>query len=161
MALRKGRLVSTTMGCAWKYGQSFLVATRRANAAWSRWLYRVSALAKDLLTKNTGLLFLFLSSLNRAALTETSKTAKHTKSVSPTSGLVTTRGSARYCLIDVRALSHSPFHPTWLALLMVEKNDFRRYVNQEMNCPRATNRPISCCTPFLEVGAGDFKIALS
>ena len=30
-----------------------------------------------------------------------------------------------------------------------------------MNCPRAANRPVSCYTPFLELGAGDSKIALS
>ena len=34
--LRKGRSVNTTMGCAWKYGQSFLAAIRRAKAACSR-----------------------------------------------------------------------------------------------------------------------------
>ena len=34
--LRRGRSVSTTMGCAWKYGQSFLAAIRRAKAACSR-----------------------------------------------------------------------------------------------------------------------------
>ena len=84
------------MGCAWKYGRNFLVATGRANAACSRWLYRVSVSAKDLLTKNTGLYFLFSSSLNRAALTETTETTKYTKSVSLASGLARTRGSVRY-----------------------------------------------------------------
>ena len=34
--LRRGKSVSTTMGCAWKYGRSFLVAIRRAKAACSR-----------------------------------------------------------------------------------------------------------------------------
>ena len=34
--LRRGRSVSTTMGCAWKYGWSFLAAIRRAKAASSR-----------------------------------------------------------------------------------------------------------------------------
>ena len=125
MVLRRGRSISTTMGCAWKYVRSFLVATRRASATCSRWLYRVSTSAKDLLTKNTGLCFLFSSSLNRAALTETSETAKYTKSVSPASGLARTEGSRRYCLIAVRALSHSSFHLAWLAPLRVTKNDFR------------------------------------
>ena len=111
--------------------------------------------------KNTGLFFIFSSSLNRAVLTETSKTAKYTKSVSPASGLARTRGSARYCLIVVRALSHSSFHPVWLAPLRVIMNGFRRSVNREMNCPRATNRPVNYCNPFLEAGAGDSKIALS
>ena len=129
MVLQRGRSVSTTMGCAWKYGRSFLVATRRANVACSRWLYQVSTSTKDLLTKNTGLCFLFSSSLNRAALTETSETAKYIKSVSSASELARIRGSARYCLIVVRALSHSSFHPTWLAPLRVTKNDFRRSVN--------------------------------
>ena len=100
------------MGCAWKYRRSFLVATWRANVACSRWLYWVSESAKELLTKNTGLCFLFSSSLNRAVLTETSKTAKYTKSVSLASGLARTGGFARYCLIVVTALSHFSFHPT-------------------------------------------------
>ena len=84
------------MGCAWKYGRSFFVATWRANAAYSRWLYPISALAKDLLTKNTGPYFLFSSSLNRAALTETSETAKYMKSVSPAVGLARIGGSTSY-----------------------------------------------------------------
>ena len=112
------------MRCAWKYGQSFLVATRRANAACSRWLYRVSASTKDLLTKNTSLCFLFSFSLNRAALTETSETAKYTKSVSPALGLAKTGGSARYCLIAMMVLSHSSFHSAWLVPLRVTKNGF-------------------------------------
>ena len=149
------------MGCAWKYRQSFLVATRRANAACSRWLYLVSKSTKDLLTKNIGLCFLFSSSLNRATLTETSETAKYTKSVSHASGVARTGGSTRYYLIAMRALSHSSFHPAWLAPLRVTKNGFRRYLNREMNRPRAANQPVSCCTPFLEAGAGDSKIALS
>ena len=161
MVPRRRKSVSITMGCAWKYGRSFLVATRKANAACSRWLYRVSVSAKDLLMKNVGLCFLFSSSLNRAALIETSKTTKYTKSVSPASELARTGGSTRYCLIAVRALSHSSFHPVRLASLRVAKNGFRRSVNREMNRPRVANRLVSCCTPFLEAGAGDSKIALS
>ena len=161
MVQRKGRSVSTTVGRAWKYERSFLVATRRANSACSRWLYRVSTSTKDLLTKNTGLYFLFSSSLNRATLTETSEIAKYTKSVSPASGLTRTEGSTRYCLIVVRALSHSSFHLAWLAPLRVTKNDFRRSVNREMNRPKEANRLVNCYTPFLEAGAGDSKIALS
>ena len=149
------------MGCAWKYVRSFFVATWRANVACSRWLYWVSASAKDLLTKNTGLCFLFSSSLNRASLIETSETSKYTKSVLPALGLERTGGFERYCLIVVRASSHSSFHPTWLAPLRVTKNDFRQSVNREMNRLRAANRPVNCCTPYLEAGAGDSKIALS
>ena len=149
------------MGCALKYGRSFFVATRGANAACSRWLYRVSASAKDLLEKNTGLCFLFSYSLNRATLTKTSETARYTKSVSPTSRLARIGGSARYCLIAVRASSHSSSHPARLAPLRVAKNDFRRSVNREMNYSRAANRPVNCCIPLLEAGAGDFRIALS
>ena len=55
----------------------------------------VSTLAKDLLTKNTGLWFLSSHSLNRMALTATSETAKYMKRVSPASGLASTGGSAR------------------------------------------------------------------
>ena len=161
MVLQKGRSVSTTMGCAWNYGRSFLVATRRANASYSRWIYWVSESAKDLLTKNTSLCFLFSSSLNRAALNETSETTKYMKSVSPTSRLARTRGSTRYCLTVVRASSHSSFNPAGLAPLRVVKNDFRRSINGEMNFPCAANRPVNCCTPFLEARAGDCKIALS
>ena len=149
------------MGCALKYGRSFFVATRRANATYSRWLYWVFASAKDLLTKNTGLYFLFSYSLNRAELIETSETARYTKSVSPDSGLARTRGSARYCLIAVRASSHSSFHSARLAPLRVAKNGFGRSVNREMNRPRAANRPVNYCTSFLEAGAGDSRIALS
>ena len=159
--LQRGRSVSTTMGCALMYGQSFFIATRRANAICSRWLYRVSAFAKDLLTKIMGLCFLFSYSLNRATLTKTSETAKYTKSVSLASGLVRTGGSVRYCLIAMRSSSHSSFHPAWLAPLRVTKNGFRRFVNLEMNRPRVANQPINCYTPFLEVGAKDSKIALS
>ena len=103
------------MGCAWKYGRSFLVATERANAAYSRWMYRVSASAKDLLTKNTGLCFLFSSSLNRAALIDTYEIAKYTKSVSPALGLVRIGGSTRYRLTAMR-LYHIPhsIRPGWL-----------------------------------------------
>ena len=67
----------------------------------------VSESAKNLLTKNTGLCFLFSSSLNKAALIETSETVKYTKSVLSASRLASTKGSARYCLIVVRASSHS------------------------------------------------------
>ena len=114
--------------------------------------------AKDLLTKNTGLWFLFSSSLNRVALIETSKTTKYTKSVSVASRLARIGGFVRYCLIAVRALSHSLFHPAWLASFRVTKNGFRRSVNREMNRLRAANRPVSCYTPFLEAGARDSKI---
>ena len=161
MVLRRGRPVSTTIGCAWKYGRSFFVATRKANVACSRWLYRVSTSAKDLLTKNTGLYFLLSSSLNKAALIETFETARYMKSVSPASGLARTGGYARYCLIVMKASSHSSFHPARLAPLRVAKNVFRRSRNREMNRPRAANRPINCCTSFLEAGAGDSRIALS
>ena len=149
------------MGCAWKYGRSFFIATRRANAAYLRWLYRVSASAKGFMTKNTGLCFLFLSSLNRATLIETSETARYKKSVLPASRLARTGGSTRYCLIAVRASSHSLFHPARLAPLRVAKNSFRRSVNRDMNHPRVANRPVNYCTPFLDVGAGDSRIALS
>ena len=91
------------MGCAWKYGQSFLVATQRAKAACSRWMYLVSVSAKHLLKKNTGLCLPSVFSLNRATLTTTSETARYTKSVSSDSGLARTGGSARYFLISIRA----------------------------------------------------------
>ena len=149
------------MGCALKYGQSFFVATRRANAARSRQLYRVSASTKDLLMKNTDLCFLFSSSLNKASLTEISETPKYTKSVSSASRLIRTGGYARYCLIAMRASSHSSFHLAWLAPLRITKNSFRQFVNREMNRLRAANQSVNCCTPFLVAGAEDSKIAFS
>ena len=98
-----GRLVSTTMGCAWKYGRGFLVATQRAKATCSRWLYLVSASAKHLLTKNTDLRLPSAFSLNRAALTAISDTTRYTKSVFSASGLARTGGSARYYVISIKA----------------------------------------------------------
>ena len=83
------------MGCAWNYGRSFLVATWRAKVALLRWLYLVSTSAKDLLTKNTDLCLPSVFSLNRAALTATSETARYKKSVSLALGLARTGGSAR------------------------------------------------------------------
>ena len=62
----------------------------------------VSRLAKDFLTKNTGLYLPSAFSLNRAALTATSETARYTKSVLPALGLARTRGSTRYCLIAIK-----------------------------------------------------------
>ena len=85
----------------------------------------------------------------------------YTKSVSPASGLARTGGSTRYCLIAVRASLHSSFHWSWLAPLRVAKNGFKRSVNREINRPRTANWPVNCCTPFLEAGAGDSKMALS
>ena len=49
------------------------MAIRRAKATLSRWLYLVSALVKDLLTKNTGLNFASPHSLKKAALTAISE----------------------------------------------------------------------------------------
>ena len=91
------------MGCAWKYGCNFLAATRRAKAACSRGLYLVSALANDLLMKNTGLCFPSSFSLNRATLIAMSETAKYTKSVSFVSRQARIGGSAKYCLILMKA----------------------------------------------------------
>ena len=135
------------MGCAWNYEQSFLVATRMANVACLRWLYQVSVSAKDLLMKNTGLFFLFSSSLNKATLIKTSETAKYTRSVSLASELAMTGGFTRYCLLAVRALSHSSFHPAWLAPLRVTKNSFKWSINRGMNRPKAANRLVSYVTP--------------
>ena len=100
-----------------------------------------------------------LFSLNRVALTATSKTAKYTKSVSPVSRLARIGGFAKYCLMWVKARSHSSFHPTRLASLRAVKKGLRRSVDREINRPRAANRPVSCYIPFLELGAGDSKIA--
>ena len=52
----------------------FLAAKRRASATYSRRVYRVFALERDFLMKNTGFYFQISSSLNKVSLTETSKT---------------------------------------------------------------------------------------
>ena len=77
------------------------------------------------------------------------------------SGLARIRGLAKYCLIWIKARSHSSFHPARLAPLRVAKNGFKRFVYREINHPKATNRPVSHCTSFLELGAGDSRMALS
>ena len=100
-----------------------------------------------------------LFSLNRAALTATSETAKYTKSVSPVSRLVRIGSLAKYYLMWVKAQSHSSFHPARLASLRATKKGLRRSVDQEINRLKAANRPVSCCILFLELGVGDSKIA--
>ena len=77
------------------------------------------------------------------------------------SGLVRIGGSAKYCLIRVKARSHSSFHPARLAPLRVAKKGFKWSMNREINRPKAADRPVSYCTPFLELGAGDSRMALS
>ena len=62
--------------------------------------------------------------------------------------------------IRVKARSHSLFHPTQLAHLRVAKKGFKRSVNREINRPKAAKRPVSCCTSFLELGAGDSRMDL-
>ena len=57
-------------------------------------MYLVSTSAKNLLTKNTGLWLLSSQSLNKAALTATSETAKYMKSVSSAWGLASTGGGS-------------------------------------------------------------------
>ena len=52
------------------------MAVRRAKAARSRWVYLVSALVKDLLTKNTGFNFASPYSLNKAELIAISEAAR-------------------------------------------------------------------------------------
>ena len=81
--------------------------------------------------------------------------------MSPASGLTRIGGSVRYCLIAKNAWSHSSFHSARLALLRVVKKGFKRSVNREIKRPRAANRPVSCWIPFLELGAGDYNMALS
>ena len=56
--------------------RSLLAATQRARVAYLRRVDRVSASDRDFLTKNIGLCFRFLSSLNRGALIEASNTAR-------------------------------------------------------------------------------------
>ena len=81
--------------------------------------------------------------------------------MSPASGHIRIGGSIRYCLISMNARLHSSFHSSWLAPLRVAKKGFKRSVNREIKRPRAASRPVSCWIPFLELGAGDCKMALS
>ena len=81
--------------------------------------------------------------------------------MSPASGLTRIGGSVRYCLISMNARSHSSFHSARLAPLKVAKKGFKRSVNWEIKRRRAANRSISYWIPFLELGAGDCKMALS
>ena len=57
-------------------GAKLLSCHKRASVAYSRRVYRVSALDKAFLMKNIGLCFRFSFSLNKATLIETSKTAR-------------------------------------------------------------------------------------
>ena len=77
------------------------------------------------------------------------------------SGLARIGDSAKYCLIWIKAQSHSSFHLVRLAPLKVVKNGFKRSVNREINRPKAANRLVSCCTSFLELEAGDSRMTLS
>ena len=77
------------------------------------------------------------------------------------SGLVRIGGLAKYYLIWIKARSHSSFHPARSAPIRAAKNGFKRSVNREINRPKAANRPVSHCTSFLELGAGDSRMALS
>ena len=81
--------------------------------------------------------------------------------MSPASGLTRIRGFVRYCLISMNARSHSSFHSARSTPLKVAKKGFKRFINQEIKCPRVANRPVSCWIPFLELRAGDCKMALS
>ena len=80
-----------------------------------------------------------LFSLNRAALTATCETTKYMKSVSPVFGLVRIGGLAKYCLMWVKAQSHSSFHPAWLASLRAAKKGLRLHMDREINGPKAAN----------------------
>ena len=81
--------------------------------------------------------------------------------MSPTTGLTRIKSSVKYCLIAMNARSHSSFHSARLAPLRVAKKGFKQTVNREIKRPRAANRPASCWIPFLELGAGDCRMALS
>ena len=81
--------------------------------------------------------------------------------MSSASGLTRIGGSVRYFLIVTNARSYSSFHSSRMAPLRVVKKGFKRSVNREIKRLRAANRPVSCWIPFLEVGAGDCKMALS
>ena len=77
------------------------------------------------------------------------------------SGLIKIGGSVRYYLIAINARSHSSFYSAQLAPLRVVEKGFKWFMNREIKHLRAANQPVSCWIPFLELGAGDCKMALS
>ena len=81
--------------------------------------------------------------------------------MSPASGLTKIEGFVRYCLIAMNARSYSSFYSAWLDALKVANKGFKRSVNREIKRPRVANQSVSCWIPFLELGAGDCKMALS
>ena len=81
--------------------------------------------------------------------------------MSPASVVTRIEGSVRYCLISMNARSYSSFHSARLAPLRVAKKGFKRSVNREIKRPRVANWPVSYWISFLELGAGDCKMALS
>ena len=81
--------------------------------------------------------------------------------MSPAFKLTRIRGSVRYFLIATNSRSHSSFHSARLAPLKVVKKGFKWSMNREIKRPRAANWQVSCWIPFLELGAGDYKMALS
>ena len=81
--------------------------------------------------------------------------------MSSVSGLTRIRGFVKYCLISMNARSHSSFHSARLAPLRVVKKGFKWSVNREIKRSRAASRSINCWIPFLKLGAGDCKMALS
>ena len=76
-------------------------------------------------------------------------------------GLIRIGGSVRYYLIAANAWSHSPSHSARLAPLRIVKKGFNRSMKREIKRLRASNRPVSYWISFLEVGAGDCKVAFS
>ena len=76
-------------------------------------------------------------------------------------GLTRIWGSVKYCLISTNARSYSSFYSTRLAPFRVVKKGFSRSVNREIKRSRVANRPVSCWISFLELGAGECKMALS
>ena len=63
-------------GMSLEVWRSFWADVRRAKEARSKWVYLVSALVKDLMTKNTSLNFASPHSLNKAALTAISEATR-------------------------------------------------------------------------------------
>ena len=80
--------------------------------------------------------------------------------MSPVFGLARIGGFVRYFLIAMNAQSHSSFHSAQLAPLKVAKKGFKQSMNREIKCPRAASRSVSCWIPFLELGAGNYRMAL-
>ena len=66
----------------------------------------------------------------------------------------------RYYFIEENSYSNFDVHPNDFAPYRVLKNGRSQSMNHNINHPRATNLPVSCCISFLQAKVGNSNIAL-